>query len=75
MMARIAETGPFAGNAIRQARKSYGCDNWHWTRPDDCPNAIEPGDFYVEGDTNIDRAGGFGRDRICLTCAKVGVPA
>jgi hypothetical protein len=71
MMGAIAEAGPYKGNAIRRARKEYSCDEatgWGDTYRR-CKAPINPGDQYVEGDTDPYRAGGFGRDRICLKCA------
>lgn len=69
---RTADSGPYAGNAIRQARKLYACDQMvSWAPFARCNNPINPRDRYVEGDACPDRAGGFARDRICLSCAAI----
>jgi hypothetical protein len=34
---------------------------------------IAAGDQYAEGEMNLDKAGGFGRDRFCMSCAERGL--
>jgi len=68
---RIAPEGRYKGNPIRTARKNYTCDEadgWGETFRR-CRKPIEAGERYVEGDVDPCRAGGFGHDRVCLSCA------
>lgn len=58
----------FAGNNIRKARKRFACDGWT-AKPNH--RKIEPGEYYAEGDHDIDHANGFGRNRYCFECAEV----
>lgn len=68
-MAALINFGSFG--KVRRARKEYACDTvTGWPDPIRCNQPIRPGDCYVEGDSNIDRAGGFGRDRHCIECAR-----
>lgn len=62
----VAETGWLKGHPIRTARKAGKCADFRH-----CGTVIQPGDKYVEGDIDIDKAGGFGHDRLCLACAGV----
>lgn len=62
-LARKIKTGWLAGHMIRTARKAHLCDETHCTR------TIQIGEEYAEGDPQYDRAGGFGHERFCLTCA------
>jgi hypothetical protein len=62
--ARTVESGTFAGCRIRTVRKSGKCAGFRH-----CGTVLQPGDCYVEGDVDIDKAGGFGHDRLCLPCA------
>ena len=58
---------------IRTARKAGRCANRHASlagNADGCTLTIETGDRYLEGDCDPYSAGGFGRDRICLPCAR-----
>lgn len=64
--ADICESGWLKGNRIRTARKAGKCADFRH-----CGNMIAAGDRYVEGDIDIDKAGGFGRDRLCLSCAEM----
>lgn len=64
------DAGPWLGHPIRRARKAGRCDYWLGERGR-CANRIEVGDEYVEGEMSDDfRAGGFGRDRYCMACAR-----
>ena len=65
---RQIESGPWLGHAIRRARKAGRCDYWLGERGR-CTNRIEVGDEYLEGEFSDD-AGGYGRDRYCMACAK-----
>jgi hypothetical protein len=58
------EGGSFKGCPIRTARKAGKCAGFRH-----CGTIIQPGDRYVEGDTQYDIAGGFGHERLCLPCA------
>lgn len=55
------------GHCVRRARKKYNCDGW---ATKGCEVIIEPGNEYVEGDSDIDRAGGFGHKRYCSVCCQ-----
>jgi hypothetical protein len=63
MSANIVLSGAFKGSPIRTARKAGKCADFRH-----CGHTINVGDRYVEGDGDIDKASGFGRDRLCLTC-------
>ncbi|MCZ2094991.1 MAG: hypothetical protein LC121_01745 [Anaerolineae bacterium] len=66
---RRVESGPSLGYVIRRARKAGRCDYWLGERGR-CTNRIEAGDEYVEGELSDNgRAGGYGRDRWCMSCA------
>jgi hypothetical protein len=63
---------------IHTARKAGPCANaaaakrgLEWARH--CSLMIAAGDHYVDGDLNLDKAGGFGRDRVCMSCAERGL--
>lgn len=59
VLAQAKKTWPYAHFVT--ARKQYRCDN--------CPGVIAPGTQYLDpGDSNPDRAGGFGGYRYCLEC-------
>lgn len=64
-MSRVAESGPFKGNAIRRARKPGPCS--------ECRETINKGQEYIDGDVDPYGAGGFAKDRVCLECANVPV--
>ena len=67
---RRMESGSWLGYTIRRARKSGRCDYWLGERGR-CTNLIEVGDEYVEGELSDGfKAGGFGRDRYCMACAR-----
>jgi hypothetical protein len=58
------------GHLIRRARKPTRCDYWRGLdNGGRCNAPIQPGDLYAEGDCTLDRAGGFGHHRYCLSCA------
>ena len=60
---------------IHYARKAGNCVN---RRPaevgnaPECKRTIEVGQAYVDGDLDPYKAGGFGKDRVCLGCALAG---
>jgi hypothetical protein len=63
---------------LHTARKAGPCANAaaakrgvEWAQ--DCSLMIAAGDHYVDGDLNLDKAGGFGRDRYCMSCAERGL--
>ena len=63
---------------LHTARKAGPCANAsaakrgiEWAQH--CSLTINPGDSYVDGDLNLDKAGGFGRDRVCMACAERGL--
>lgn len=69
MTKRTITEGWLKGSTIRRARKAHRCDYWRGLAAGGkCPNIIQPGEDYAEGEPN-DEAGGFGHDRYCLTCA------
>lgn len=54
---------------VRTARKAGRCDYWRGSQNGGrCHTPINPGDRYIEGETN-DEAGGYGNDRYCFDCA------
>jgi hypothetical protein len=60
---------------IRTARKAGRCANHRAAAAGNakaCKVRIEVGDQYAEGESSIDIAGGFGRDRICMGCVEAG---
>jgi hypothetical protein len=63
--ATIVQSGYFKGNRIRTARKAGKCADFRH-----CGNMIEVGDLYVEGEGDPYKAGGFGRERLCLACGE-----
>ena len=62
---KVVSSGPLKDHYVRRARKSYDCDGW---ATHGCEVIIEPGTEYVEGEPDIDRAGGFGHKRYCAVC-------
>jgi len=65
-MTRAVESGLWKGNAIRTARKGGRCEYWMGAQGR-CPNVIQPGDDYFEGEMTDDfKAGGFARQRWCM---------
>jgi len=67
--------GVWHGCLLRTARKAGRCDYSRGFKDDRpasengrCPNRINVGDRYMEGEMN-DEAGGFGHDRYCMQCA------
>jgi hypothetical protein len=63
---------------IRTARKAGPCANAaaakrgvEWAQH--CNRMIAAGDQYADGEMNLDKAGGFGRDRFCMSCAERGL--
>lgn len=64
-MPRTVAGGPLNGYRIRTARKAGRCE--FWLGRERCPEQIEVGDDYVEGELSDSfKAGGFGRDRYCM---------
>jgi hypothetical protein len=61
--ASFVASGAFAGCRIRTARKAGFCADFRH-----CRTVIQPGDRYVQGDSQHDIAGGFGYERLCLKC-------
>jgi hypothetical protein len=64
--------------AIHTARKAGPCANAsaakrgvEWAQH--CNLMIVAGDQYAEGDLSLDIAGGFGRERYCMSCAERGL--
>lgn len=67
---RQMDAGPWLGYTIRRARKAGRCEYWLGERGR-CTNRIEAGDEYLEGEFSDDcKAGGYGRDRYCMACAR-----
>ena len=81
---RVVPSGAWEGCAIRRARIPFRCEYWRGISDDRaasengrCPNRINIGDYYVEGEFS-DKAGGYGHARYCLQCvpaAKAAVDA
>jgi hypothetical protein len=75
MMARLVMTGPYKGHPIRKAKKAFVCLTFLGVNDAGkrihCRRQINVGDHYVEGDSNLDVAGGFGHDKLCFFCARV----
>lgn len=72
-MAKFVESGTWEGRRIRTARKAGRCEYWLGGEAGRCPNEIAVGDEYIEGDlSSTFKAGGFGRDRYCMTHAADG---
>jgi hypothetical protein len=65
MASRFIESGVWKGQRIRVARKAGRCQ--YWLGDGRCPNHINPGDEYFEGEQDYTRAGGFGLERFCMT--------
>lgn len=69
-MIDIIKTGWLQGHLIRKARKVHRCDYWRGTdKGGRCVNEIRAGDYYVEGEMDPERAGGYGVNRYCFECA------
>lgn len=66
IMADYIQGGWAAGHVIRTARKAGRCDYWEGGTIGRCPERIEKGQQYVEGDRSDWKAGGFGCDRWCM---------
>lgn len=64
-MTEHVKTGIWAGHRIRTARKPGQCD-YSLGRKGRCPNRIEKGDRYFDGELNPYKAGGFATDRYCM---------
>jgi hypothetical protein len=67
-MSITVQTGTWAGQPLRVARKPHRCDYWHGLERGKCAAIILPGDYYLQGEMN-DSAGGWGYDRYCMECA------
>lgn len=69
MATMLGGSGPWANNYVRTARKAGRCDYWRGlSRGGRCPHEIAVGERYIEGELS-GKAGGFGRDRYCMTHA------
>lgn len=64
----VIHTARVAGPCVNAVAAKRGVE---WAQH--CLRTINPGDRYVDGDMNLDKAGGFGRDRVCMSCAERGL--
>lgn len=73
-MARTQQVigGTWHCHLVRQARKAGRCQYW-LGEPGRCPEQINPGDQYIEGEMDPFVAGGFGRERYCMKHLNGGV--
>jgi hypothetical protein len=63
---------------IRTARKEHRCANASRSErglawASECARTIKAGERYAEGGLDPDCAGGFGRERFCMSCAERGL--
>ena len=68
MSAAVVHKARVAGRCANAAAAERGVE---WAQH--CARTINAGDSYVDGDLNLDKAGGFGRDRVCMACAERGL--
>ena len=69
MSPRTITVEPWGALTVRRARKAGRCAYWLGAAGR-CPERIEPGDEYIEGDMDPGIAGGFGRERWCMKHAE-----
>ena len=65
-------SGPYSGHVIRKARVPHRCANWRAAEvgnAPDCSVNIKDGHYYLEDEVDPYAAGGFGKTKLCMSCA------